>query len=428
MAAIDAEIIIVGAGIGGLTLATICRQLGISYRVLERTETLQPVGAGISLAPNALRVLDQLSIYEKLLQASQKLRKLQIWRNNRRWNTLSLDTLEPTYGYPILSTERHNFHRLLYAAAGEGEDVVLNSKVVDVIDAPGEPVRVVLDNGKEFRGHIVIGADGIRSAVRRALLKKNDLNQGNTIQFTGRVHFSGITSPLRNCGAKELGVANWMLYDQAILTTWPCQDNRQWYIGVKKAEGDVDKNRSVWSSITPGDIKTVYGRAFHPFAEGGQFGNIVDKSERVIASNVFQEVEFPSMYDGRVALLGDAAHSMTSFFGQGGCQAIEDAAVLGNLLAENRTSLDSAHELLSMYAKTRESRTKDLSRFSDSFALLHTAQLPYGTGPFLRWLLYALVPTWFWVSYLGWLYRYQPTVAALDSNSNKPSAYGKKKA
>ncbi|PHH86105.1 hypothetical protein CDD83_10710 [Cordyceps sp. RAO-2017] len=426
MTTVDADIIIVGAGIGGLALAAICRQLGISYTVLERAATLQPVGAGISLAPNALRVLDQLGLYAELLRTSQKMGRLQIWRNERQWNTVSFAGVEPAYGYPVLSTERHAFHRLLYAAAGAEERVVLGAKVVDVVDEPGAgPARVVVEGGREYRGRIVVGADGIRSAVRRALQRKNGLEAAaNTIRFTGRVHFSGYTRPLDHCGPAEVGVGNWMLYDRTILTTWPCRDNRQWYIGVKMAEGDVDKNRSVWGSITPDDIKKVYGKAFHPFAEDKQFGSIVDKSERVIASNVFQEVDFPSMYDGRVALLGDAAHSMTSFFGQGGCQAIEDAAVLGNLLAENRSSLDRPHELLALYAKTREPRTQDLSRFSDRFAMLHTARLPYGLGPFVRWLLYTLVPSWFWVWYLGWLYGYQPRVTALD----KPSIYGRDKA
>lgn len=234
MESLDAEIIIVGAGIGGLTLAVICKRLGISYKILERSEVLQPAGAGISLSPNALRVLDQLGLYQDILGCAQKLRKIQIWRNTTQWNSLDLVDFEPTYGYPIVQAERHNFHRLLYAAAGAEETVVLNSKVVDVVDNPGQPIRVTVGDGTEYRGNIVVGADGIRSAVRRALARSMGIEDAhNTIQFTGRVHFSGITSPLKNCGADEIGIANWMLYDKTILTTWPCPDNRQWYVGVK---------------------------------------------------------------------------------------------------------------------------------------------------------------------------------------------------
>ncbi|KOS23081.1 3-hydroxybenzoate 6-hydroxylase 1 [Escovopsis weberi] len=384
---LDAEVIIAGAGIGGLTLAAILNRLGVSYMVLERTPDLHPVGAGISLAPNALALLDQLGLYSQLKSSSQKLRAINIWRNTTQWNSLDVTSAEERYGYPILSAERHAFHRLLYDAAGG--------------DAREEYVRVILEDGKEYHGKMCVGADGIRSAVRRALARKAGLDGANTIKFTGRVHFSGMTAPLEHLGKEETGVANWVLYDDAILTTWPCKDNRQWYIGVKKADSEVDKNRSVWGSITPEDIKAVYGKGFHPFAEGSEFGSIVDKSERVVGSNVFQETDFPP------------AHSMTSFFGQGGCQAIEDAAVLGNLVSEHRHSLSSPQELLSLYSKARETRVKELSRFSDTYALLHTARLPYGTGPILRWLIYTLLPGWAWVNWLGWLYQYQPTVAAL---------------
>jgi salicylate hydroxylase len=419
---LDAEIVIVGAGIGGLTLATICKQLSISAIVLERTPVLQPAGAGISLSPNALRVFDQLGVYQDILGSAQRLRRLQIWRNKTLWNSLDLANFESMYGYPIVQAERHNFHRLLYAAAGAEDTVVLDSKVVDVVDEPGKPVRVVVAGGKEYRANIVVGADGIRSAVRRALARGMGMEAAhNTIEFTGRVHFSGITSPLPNCGPAEIGVANWMLYDQTILTTWPCPDNRQWYIGVKRAEGDAEKDRSVWGSTTPNDIKKVYGNNFHPFAADEKFGTIVDLSERVIASNVFQEFEFPAMFQGRVALLGDAAHAMTSFFGQGGCQAIEDAATLGNLLSQNRHSLDNADALLAAYAAEREGRTRALSRFSNIFAGVHMARLPYGVGPPLRWLLYTLVPTWFWLRYLGWIYAYQPTISGLTITRSAPA-------
>lgn len=87
--------------------------------------------------------------------------------------------------------------------------------------------------------------------------------------------------------------------------------------------------------------------------------------------------------------------------------------MLGNLLAglaQSDSGLERPQGILQEYAATREGRVQRLSRFSDNFALLHTARVPYGLGGILRWLLYTLVPTWFWISYLGWLYGYQPFV------------------
>lgn len=115
---------------------------------------------------------------------------------------------------------------------------------------------------------------------------------------------------------------------------------------------------------------------------------------------------------------------MTSFFGQGGCQAIEDAAVLGNLLQErvlkpgigfaNLTHQETSKMLLA-YSQRREKRVQDLTKFSSNFALLHTANLPYGTGGFIRGLIYGYAPSWVWMWFLQWLYGVQPTVAGLES-------------
>ncbi|KAI1812327.1 putative monooxygenase [Poronia punctata] len=418
MSSVDTDVLIIGGGIGGLTLAAILRKLAIPCKVLERTEQIEPVGAGISLAPNALRLLDQLGLYDEILQSGQKLKKIQITRNKTLWNTLDWSMVEKWFGYPVISAERHNFHNLLYKAAGGEQTVILNAKVQNIVDDPKESsVGVILENGQQLCGRLVVGADGIRSLTRRVLAGAADDKASNTIRFTGRVHMSGITSPLEHLGSEEIGVGNWLLYDDSILTTWPCPDNQQWFIGVKKADSTAARDRSVWSNTTPEMITDVYGDKFHPFAEKGKFSEIVDHSIRILASNVFEEVEFPTMSKGRVALLGDAAHSMTSFFGQGGCQAIEDAAELANRLLSRSDarledmSCEEISQMLSEYSQSRQKRVQDLASFSANYARLHTADFPLGR--LTRYLVYRFIPSSGWMWYLQWLYGYQPSVDGL---------------
>ncbi|KAL8857823.1 MAG: hypothetical protein Q9178_005579 [Gyalolechia marmorata] len=423
----ETQVLIVGGGIGGLTLAALCRKLNISCLVLERSKKVTPAGAGISLAPNALRVLDQLGIYDDIVRHGQTLDKIIIHRNRTKWRTLDWSRVTSPFGYPVYSIERHHFHHLLYRAADGDNTVLLDCSVVDLVDDAAERhVHVKLANGAQINADVVVGADGIRSATRRILARQAGLDGKNTIRFTGRVHMSGYTAPMENLGPKNLGVGNWLFYDDCTLTTWPCIDNRQWFIGVKQVErqGQEDMNRSVWANATPALVNEAYGTRFHPFAETGQFKDIVDRSERVIASNVFEEVDFPTMSKGRVALLGDAAHSMTSFFGQGACQAIEDATELANSLhqhfhksslppsqAEQQPPSSNLIPLLQTYSKTRTHRAKAVAAFSRDYASVHTGTLlPYGLGSVVRKMVYAYLPEWGWTWGLKWLYGYQPTV------------------
>ncbi|KAI9676092.1 MAG: hypothetical protein M1817_000835 [Caeruleum heppii] len=443
----DTRVLINGGGIGGLTLAAILTRLNIPCMVLERSSKITPVGAGISLAPNALRVLDQLGLYADIAKNGQRLNKILIHKEKVKWRALDFTGVQSWFNYPVISIERHEFHHMLYEAAGGEETVRLDSKVEDIIDDPAEPwLTVRVAGGHQYTAEMVVGADGIRSVTRRILARNAGMSATNTIRFTGRVHMSGYTAPIENLGPGDLGVGNWLFYNDSILTTWPCKDNRQWFIGVKRADlakGETP-DRSVWAHATPSMVNDTYGQKFHPFSEDGKFESIVNRSERVIASNVFEEMDFPSMVSGRVALLGDAAHSMTSFFGQvsrvrwfcakngeaadkpllapqGACQAIEDATELANaiqrcLVYDSSTASTSkkqpllVYEALNQYSLKREERAKHLVSFSSNYAKLHTANLPYGMGPFLRKFVYAYLPAWMWMWGLQWLYGYQPVV------------------
>ncbi|GAQ46317.1 FAD-dependent monooxygenase [Aspergillus niger] len=355
----DVQVLIVGGGIAGLTLANICKKIGLSYKVFERTAEVTPVGAGISLAPNALRLLDQLGFMDIIRKEGQPLRKIQVYRNTTRWSLLDFEWLEPTYGYSMYSMPRHSMHRALYNRA-DSEHVILGAEVVGIEDEPNSPtVKIRLADGREFSGEVLVGADGIRSIVRRLLADKQGLAGVNTIRFTGRTHMTGISYPLEHLGPNDLGVATWVFYD-----------------------------------------------------------DLVDVAERVTASDVFEETAFPKMAHGRVALVGDSAHSMTSFIGQGACQAIEDVGELANLLhtyfAGQSGDPQVLQGLLQEFRKSREPRARNLVYYSSIFAQVHTGRLPYGLGPLARRIAFTYAPVWCWKWACNPLYGYQPRVHALD--------------
>jgi salicylate hydroxylase len=80
---------------------------------------------------------------------------------------------------------------------------------------------------------------------------------------------SGYTKPLEHLGRQDVGMGHWILYDNATFTTWPCQENRQWFIGVKGSDlapGETP-DRSVWKGATPDTVNGVYGNHFHPFGK-----------------------------------------------------------------------------------------------------------------------------------------------------------------
>ncbi|EHA19293.1 hypothetical protein ASPNIDRAFT_38712 [Aspergillus niger ATCC 1015] len=382
------QVLIVGGGIGGLTLAAMCRRIGVSCRVLERSAALEPVGAGISLAPNALRALDQIGLYDYVRQEGQPVRKIRVYRNQTQWSEIDFQWLERTFGYPVYSVERHGFHRRLYDAAGGSETVILGAEVAKVIppQEEAEGVSVVLKDGRRYTGNVLVGADGVRSVVRRALMATinsppgqsgavgEDEDAADVIQFTGR------PSKLK------------------------------------------DPNRSVWKHADHNTINQVYGSEYHPFAPDFHFRDVVKHAERVVASDVFHQTTFPPMAAGRIAMLGDASHAMTSFFGQGACQAIEDATELASALGMIDVRPTDAETILQGYRHSRERRGRDLVVFSDRFALLHTGRLLGSWGPFVRQMVYTWMPLWGWKWALQWLYGHQPTLVEQRNEAVKKTA------
>lgn len=162
-------VVIIGGGIGGLTLGALLRRLDIPFVILERAPVVSPQGAGISLAPNCLRVLEQLGLLQAIRANSQELFGVRVYREKNYWGTIDFGLARRWFGYNVHSIERHEFHRYLYEAAGGAETVRFGWNVANIVDADSAhtPVQVVSDDGRIIHADVVAGADGIRSATRR---------------------------------------------------------------------------------------------------------------------------------------------------------------------------------------------------------------------------------------------------------------------
>jgi len=319
--------IIVGAGIGGLAAALALLRAGHRVRVIEQSASLGEVGAGLSITPNASKALAYLGLADDLARigSTPVAGSLRHYRTGEDLVTLPQDRSRERYGYPLYHVHRADLHQALLSAvtALDVDSIVTSAEFISCKDT-NDGVLVRCSSGWSDQADYVIGADGIHSRVRAQLFGPDQAN------FTGYVAWRGLI-PGAQVPASLLDPPLCMtLGPRRMLMRYPLRRGA-WinFVAIAKRDAWMEEGWSVPSTLN--ELLTEFAD-FEPRALDLLS---LTPSDRLFKWGLFDRDPLPSWTQGRVTLLGDAAHAMPPFTGQGAVMALEDAAVLGRAAQAN---------------------------------------------------------------------------------------------
>jgi 2-polyprenyl-6-methoxyphenol hydroxylase-like FAD-dependent oxidoreductase len=349
--------IVVGSGIGGLSAAIALRKVGVEAVVFERARELREIGAGLSLMANATGALNGMGLAGALRGMGQTIgvAEIRAWRGDLLSRVPAWRITEKV-GARSAAVHRADLQAALVRELGD-ENVRLGASCVG-FDQESGGVRAFFADGTEERADLLVGADGLRSTIRQSLL-----GDGSP-RYAGYTAWRAVVSPRE--GLVPAGEAV-----------------EVWGRGVRFIRAGIGRGRVYWAATknAPEGERNASGQAAKEEVLGLCSGWL-DPVEALVSATDGDEILRTDIYDrdppekrwgeGRVTLLGDAAHPMTPDMGQGACQAIEDAVALAECLKE-RQDVENA---LALYEARRLRRTAAIVRGSRRMGRIAQLQNP----------------------------------------------------
>ena len=367
------KLLVVGGGIGGLSVALALGRAGMEVELLEGAAEFGEIGYGIQLAPNALRVLDWLGILDAVCANGvfpQQGVMMSAKTGERLTSVTFGDEFRQRYGYPYVVTHRRDLLQSLLAACSATPSIRLhNGKRVETITEMPKEIRVSCADGSEFVAEAVVGADGIRSVVRDYVIGDGPPVCSGDVAYRGVAPIDVVGDP---AGA----------------------DNVVWWVGPRMhliqypiRRGELFNQVAVFSSdrYQPGAAPDQWGMADELDHLFGDKVQPVRDGARLISRDqkwqLHDRNSAASWTRGRATLLGDAAHAMMQYLAQGACQALEDA----RCLAAKLSAFDDVASAFQSYQQERIAKTADVQRWArwmggivhadDGFAAVRNALL-----------------------------------------------------
>jgi len=344
------RVVIIGAGIGGLGAACALHRRGFEVEIYERAPRLEEVGAGLQVAPNAVKVYRALGLEEALRRSAYE----PVNMVSLRWDDASLRFREPLkavapakYGAPYLTAHRADLHRLLREALPESS-IHLGANCVGVLSSGGSALARFSD-GTEVAAEVIVGADGIRSAIRAQLFGADNPRFTEQMCWRAMVPMDCVPTRVGPAASVELARGEYFgwLGPNGHVICYPIGDGSLLNIFAGHvSESWVEESWSVPS--TSEELIEAY-RGWNE-ALLGIFRNV----DHCFKWGIYDRDPIPEWTRGRVTLLGDAAHPTMPTLAQGANMAIEDGYVLARNLARHEDDLDAG---LRAYVAERLPRT-----------------------------------------------------------------------
>jgi 6-hydroxynicotinate 3-monooxygenase len=367
------RIAVIGAGLGGLSVAGFLQRAGFPVTVYEQAPVFSRIGAGIILSANAMKAFRRLGIEQNLVETGIKPLSYvsRAWDSGETMYEIQFDAAsEARNGGPYLNIHRGDLHGVLERVVAPGT-IAFDHRLVG-LDETGDAVRLTFENGVRVETDIVIGADGIRSRVRENLLGSEPP------RFARAVAQRAIFPTERLRGFEIADCTKWWGPDRHILPYFMTSRRDEIYvIGVIPAAQWENEASSLPCSREE-MLESFAG--FHI-----DLRRVLEVADDVSLWPVYDRERNDRWSGGRIVLLGDACHPMRPFMAAGGAMAVEDGVILSRCLER----FDDHNEAFRWYEAARIPRVTEVQRISIENSWMR--------GP----------------TETDWFYRYDPCVATL---------------
>ena len=347
------NIVIIGAGIGGLTAGLCLSKAGHNVTVVERAAQFLDVGAGIQCGANALAVMNYLGLLDRIkkLSVAPKCVEFRDYQSGDVLHSMTLgDVYEQTYHAPYLNIHRSDLHRVLLDAftANSNNSLVLGHEFESYSET-ADSVIIKYTNGFQNQADLLVGADGIKSQVR-----KQEFSIANP-RFTGNLAWRGVV-PVERLpeGWMNTLVSNFVGPKKHMVLYYLRDKSLVNFVGVVEKSTDSD---SSWFSNGPWqELKNDFD-GWHPMVS-----SVIDavNKDSCYRWALYDHSPLEQWSSKRVTLLGDAAHATLPFMAAGAAMAIEDARILERSIDQ----VASLPEALSLYQNNRLARTSKVQAMS----------------------------------------------------------------